>query len=128
IEKHNFQPNAVARALAKQSSRVLGIVVPELVSAVFTSPFFATLIQNMTGTANEHDYDITLWLTTYHDDSRILKRILNDTLSDGLIIAEASFNEIVLDTLENQGKPYVMVGKLAERPHPYHFVDVENEH
>jgi DNA-binding LacI/PurR family transcriptional regulator len=126
IEKYNYQPNLMARALARQSTQVLGIVIPELVNEVFTDPFFAHMIQNITYSANNHDYDVTLWLTSNNDNSRIVNRILNSSLSDGLIIAEASIDPFVLDLLDKNDKLYMLIGRPALSRPQVNFVDVEN--
>jgi LacI family transcriptional regulator len=126
IERYDYQPNTVAQALARQSSRVIGILVPELVSEVFADPFFANLIQSITYSANHLDYDVTLWLTSTEDNSRVFNRVLNDSLSDGLIIAETSINPMVTELLDRKKKPYMLIGRPIGRGKAVNFVDSEN--
>lgn len=126
IDRYDYQPNTVAQALARQSSRVLGILVPELVSEVFADPFFANLIQSITYNANRLDYDVTLWLTSTEDNSRVFNRVLNDSLSDGLIIAETSINPVVTELLDRKKKPYMLIGRPVSRASNVNFVDSEN--
>lgn len=126
IERYNYQPNTVAQALARQSSRVIGVVIPELVNDVFADPYFATLMQSLTYNANEFDYDITLWLTAQGYDQRIVERVVNDSFSDGLIIAEGSINPIVLDILDQREKTYLLIGRPSVRADQINYVDVEN--
>lgn len=126
VRKYNYHPNSVARALASQSSHVIGIVIPELVNVVVTDPFFTLLLQAITQQANLLDYDVTLWLTSSAGERRILNRALRDHLSDGLIIAEASINPLFLEILDQRGTPYLIIGRPATDQETTNFIDAEN--
>jgi len=47
VQQHNFQPNAAARSLAAGRTKILGLVIPTGVSALFTDPYFPLLIQGV---------------------------------------------------------------------------------
>lgn len=127
IKEHSYQPNAAARALVSNSSRVVGVIVPHIITEVFADPFFAMLIQSITMTANEVDYGVTLGLTSQADNTNTLKRILNDSLLDGIIIAEASINPDLLRELHQRGKRFVLIGRPPLDDLPICYVDAENE-
>ncbi|PJF40160.1 MAG: LacI family transcriptional regulator [Phototrophicales bacterium] len=127
IKKYNFQPNAVARALVTQRSRVIGILVPHIITEVFTEPFFAMLIQGITLKANQLDYGVTLGLTSHTDNTNTIHRLINDPLLDGFIVAEASISPEFLAQLHRENKRYVLVGRPPISDLPIHYVDVENE-
>lgn len=126
IEQYNFQPNAVARALVTQRSRVIGILVPHIITEVFTDPFFAMLIQGITLKANQLDYGVTLGLTSQKDNTNTINRLINDPLLDGFIIAEASVSPAFLNQLYQEHKRYVLIGRPPVTDLPVHYVDVEN--
>ncbi len=126
IEQYNFQPNAVARALVTQKSRVIGIIVPHIITEVFTDPFFAMLIQGITLKANQLDYGVTLGLTSQADNTNTINRIINDPLLDGFIIAEASVSSEFLEQLHREHKRYILIGRPPVTDLPIHYVDVEN--
>lgn len=125
IEQYNFQPNAVARALVTQRSRVIGILVPHIITEVFTDPFFAMLIQGITLKANQLDYGVTLGLTSQKDNTNTINRLINDPLLDGFIIAEASISPAFLEHLHQENKRYILIGRPPTKS-PIHYVDVEN--
>lgn len=127
VQRYNFQPNPAARALASQSSRVLGILIPQLVGDVFSDAFFSLILQSITTQANELDYAVTLWLTAQLDPATIFQRALHETYSDGLIIAETSVNPMFLELLYQKNKPFMMIGRPRFREETTHYVDVKNQ-
>lgn len=127
IEEHNFQPNAMARALASQRTRVIGVLIPYFVSKVFSDPYFPTLLQSATETANQLDYSVTLWLATTNNELEILNRVINNDLLDGLIITSAVAGEAFMDILLDCAKPFILVGHPGANRDEVSYVDVENE-
>lgn len=90
INERQFRPNVAARALVTQRTRVLSVVIPQLLAATFTDPYFPTLLQSITLRANQHDYALMLWVgNSTEEEQRFCDRILNNTLFDGIIIASA---------------------------------------
>src|SRR5690625_4368131 len=49
----DYQPNQIARALLKNQSSVIGLIVPDI-----SHPFFAELINWIESTASEHDLKV----------------------------------------------------------------------
>jgi LacI family transcriptional regulator len=128
IKRYNFQPNAAARALASQRSNVIGVMIPHIVSAVFSDPFFPLLLQSITSYASHSDYDVTLWLTSTEDNGNVLNRVLGNRLLDGLIVASAVVDDPVLEKLQERGKPFVLIGHPSARHYASaNYIDVENE-
>jgi LacI family transcriptional regulator len=127
IEKYNFQPNPAARALASQRYKVIAIVIPNIVSDVFTDPFFSILLQSITTCANLLDYSVTLWLTSAEvDENAFYDRVIGNRLYDGMIVASAAVDHPFVERLQSQGKPYFLVGRPLVDEALVNFVDVEN--
>ena len=55
IEETGFKPNEVARALFKKSSRVIGVIAPDI-----DNPFFNEMAKAIEGEAYRQGYRITL--------------------------------------------------------------------
>ena len=128
VKHHNFQPNAAARVLASQRSKVIGVMIPHVVSEIFSDPFFPLLLQSITSYASHIDYDVTLWLTSIQDNGNILNRVLGNRMLDGLIVASAVVNDPVLEKLQKRGKPFVLIGHPSTRHYASaNYIDVENE-
>src|SRR5574341_2407430 len=52
IQQANYHPNVAARGLAAGRTRILGLVIPMGVSALFTDPYFPLLIQGVSAACN----------------------------------------------------------------------------
>lgn len=128
IDRYDFHPNLAARALVTQKLNVIGILIPHIVSKVFSDPFFPLLLQSITNTANQCGYSVTLWLTSIEDDNdNILGRVVNHRLMDGLIVASMVVDEPFIRKLDERGKPFVIIGSPNQSDPHVSYVDVENE-
>lgn len=112
IEKHNFQPNAVARSLFKKETMTLGFIQPDI-----TNPFFAMIFGEAEKQALASDYTMIL-CNTMSDQIIEAKslRMLAEKQVDGIIFMGGRINRTrtdpneaaeVRDVLENI--PIVMI-------------------
>jgi LacI family transcriptional regulator len=127
IEEHGFKPNAAAQALASQRSRILIVLIPHIVSDVFGDPFFHRLLQAVTIRANQLGYSVMLELSGSDDNHEsFYERTVNSHLADGFILVAAALNNVLLDYLKNQDKPYIIVGYPQQHIEDLCFVDTDN--
>lgn len=121
VAASGYTPNSVARALAKQSTMLVGVVMSFL-----TNPFFAPMVSHIERTARRHGY--TLLLTDSHerlDDEVNQVKLLLDRRVDGIILAAAGAQtDPVLDLLTRSDTPTVLVDRLADQR--FDEVGVEN--
>lgn len=112
VKEIGYSPNTVARALATQSTMLIGVVMSFL-----TNPFFAPLVAHIERTARRREY--TLLLTDSHDDPAAEAdqvRILMDHRVDGVIIAPASQDsDHSLDVLAESGIPTVLIDRIGDQ-------------
>ena len=47
IKKLNYKPNAIARSLANNKTRILGVVLPEDADDILNNPFFINAMKGM---------------------------------------------------------------------------------
>jgi LacI family transcriptional regulator len=128
IQEHNFVPNPAARALVNQRTRILGVVIPYMVSDIFADPFFPQLLQAITVAANHRDHAITLWLSSSQENyQQFYQRILNYPLLDGVIIAAALADYPIADRLNEAGKMHMFVGRPGQDQQHSNYVDVDGE-
>ncbi len=122
----NYHPNLAARGLAAGRTRILGLVIPMGVGALFTDPYFPLLIQGISSACNERDYSVMLWLAEPEYERRTIGQILRGGLIDGVIVASALMDDAVYEALRRDKKPFVLIGR-----HPtdtaISYVDVDNE-
>lgn len=125
MQKLNFQPNAAARGLAAGKTRILGLVIPMGVAALFSDPYFPLLIQGISAACNQHDYSTMLWLAEPEYERRTIQQIVSAGMIDGVIVASALTNDAVIEAVRARKIPFVLIGR-----HPIHtditYVDVDN--
>lgn len=125
IQQIDFQPNLAARGLATGSTRVLGLVIPTPVSAIFTEPFFPLLIQGVSTACNACDYSVMLWLAEPEYERRTIRQILYSGLVDGVIISSAQTGDPIINSLADQKVPFIQVGRYPSGER-FSYVDVDN--
>ncbi|MBI4674568.1 MAG: LacI family DNA-binding transcriptional regulator [Chloroflexi bacterium] len=125
MQKLNFHPNVAARGLAAGKTRILGLVIPMGVSALFSDPYFPQLIQGISAACNQHNYSTMLWLADPEYERRMIQQIVSSGLIEGVIVASALNDDPVVEALMQRQIPFVLVGR-----HPTHtnlaYVDVDN--
>ncbi len=99
----NYQPNLQARALRGQSSRAIGLVMPNLLNAGYTA-----LADAASRILAQHGYHLLLSPTG--DDSRAEAETLRDMIGqnvDGLILVPSAVDKALVDSLVEHGVPAV---------------------
>lgn len=116
-----YQPNASARTLRTQRSRVLGVVLPTLLN-----PVFAECLQGIALAAAQSGYAIVPVMTRYEDaqERQAVAQLLAANV-DGMILAVSNPSDSqALERLRGAGLPYV----LAYNAHPEHpCISVDGE-
>ena len=126
IEESGYRPHAVARSLVTKRTRIVGMVIPEVVTALFTDPFFPILLRGATESCNEHGYQLMLSLfSSSGDRQESYQRLVRNAYLDGVMVAAAALDDPLMSDLLHEGVPVVCVGRP---PNGYvHSVDVDNE-
>lgn len=105
IEETGFQPNELARALYKQSSHLIGLIVPDIVN-----PFFAELAKAIEEAAHESGYRILL--CNSNNDARKEEQnidLLTRMKADGIILI--TNNNRTGELIRNCRMPVVVVDR-----------------
>ncbi|MCQ2508822.1 MAG: LacI family transcriptional regulator [Dorea sp.] len=108
IEATNFVPNEVARALFKRSSKIIGVIVPNI-----ENPFFSQLAHSLESEAYKYGYRIILCNTDEEhgkavDSLRMLKRMN----ADGVIVMNS--DEKLTTDLKICQMPVVVMDRQIE--------------
>ena len=125
IAEMNFQPNMAARGLASGQTHILGLIVPMSVNSIFSDPFYPILMQSISSTCNQKDYSIMLWLAEPEFERRMINKILNTGLLDGVIVSSLSLTDPIVNHLKENKMPYVSIGRNP-MDDSGNFVDVDN--
>ena len=126
VKANDFHPNTAARALAGRRSRVIGLVIPQALNAIFADPYFPMLIQGSAAACDERGYYLMLSLLLRQSDDTF-RWLIRARHMDGLIVASALADDTFVTRLLDEHFPMVLVGRL-----PAHAdittVDVDNVH
>jgi len=125
IRKSGYQPHALARSLVTNRTQIIGMIIPEAVTTLFTDPFFPLLLRGATEACNAHHYQLLLSLFDDPDGQKeMYQRVLRSGYLDGVILASTSLDDPLIPDLLHDGIPFVSVGR-----HPngrVHYVDADN--
>ena len=110
MKRLDYQPNEVARGLAKQKSNTIALIIPDI-----TNPFFPELVIAIEESAKLKGYNLIL--VNSHDadlkDPHFWKEFQSRYI-DGFILASFDFNEEVLNSIERLKIPFVRVDRAAD--------------
>lgn len=109
VDKHQYQPNAFARSLASQSSRVLSVVVPNL-NHVFADVYFGEIVSGIYEEATEQGYKILFDVANqrFVSSSEHIN-LLKSRRVDGLLYIGSSIYDTFLFDFEVESYPVVLV-------------------
>lgn len=125
IRDSGYRPHAVARSLVTRRTGILGIVIPEAVSTLFTDPFFPLLLRGATEACNAHRQQLMLVL--FDDptgEQETYQRVLRNGYLDGVVLASAALGDPLPGLMLRDGIPFVSVGCLPNEQ--VHVVDADN--
>jgi LacI family transcriptional regulator len=110
---------------AAERTRVLGMVIPIGVKALFTDTYMPLLIQGVSAAANARDHSVMLWVAEPDYERRTISQVMQHGLIDGVILASTLSDDPLVRALIEGSLPFVLVGR-----HPTHagvnYVDVDN--
>jgi LacI family transcriptional regulator len=111
VEATGYSPNIVARSLATQNTKLIGVSMSFL-----SNPFFGPLVSSIEDAARKEGF--TLLLTDSHEDAKqelLQVQIMLDRRVDGVILAPASADpEEGLDLLAKGRVPTVLIDRFAD--------------
>lgn len=108
IEKTGFQPNELARALFKKSSKIIGVIVPNI-----ENPFWAELARAVEEEAYRNGYKLLLCNSNNDSEKeRMNIQMLNQMKADGIIIT--GNNDSTGKAIEESAIPVVVLDRKME--------------
>ncbi len=125
LQNVHFQPNMAARGLAAGRTRVLGLVIPIGVSAIFSDPYFPLLIQGVAMACNALDYSVMLWLAEPEYERRTISQVIHNGIVDGVIVSSPQIDDPMVEYLCQSERPFITIGRTTTRQQT-HYVDVDN--
>ncbi|MFC4944497.1 LacI family DNA-binding transcriptional regulator [Pseudonocardia sp. GCM10023141] len=119
IEQLTYQPNAGARALASQRTRVVGLVVPfETHDNSGLLPF----IETIAACAREQDHDVLL--VTADEGAAGLSRLAGRSLCDAIVMMDIEAADDRIPVAAALSVPVILIG-VPDDPAGLHCVDLD---
>lgn len=120
ISQLGYQPHAGARALARQRTDVLALVVP-LREALYV-PVIMQFVSSVAIAARAHDHDVLL--LTKDEGTAGLHRVAGGAMVDALIVMDVEADDERVPVLLTLRQPAVLIG-LPARPAGLSCVDLD---
>ncbi|MBS3784927.1 MAG: LacI family DNA-binding transcriptional regulator [Anaerolineae bacterium] len=125
VNASGYQPHAAARSLVTNRTRIIGLLIPEAVTTLFSDPFFLMLIQGIAGACNHHHYHLMLSVFSDREDGEDpYRRVVGSGYLDGVVIASTTLDDPLIPRLLQDRIPFVSVGRYPD--HQVSYVDVDN--
>ena len=126
IKKLNYRPNPIARSLANNKTRILGVVLPSDCDELLTNPFFINAMKGMSMYAQSKNYYITYAFSKNEKtEAQNIKEMTDSNLVDGVILIRVRENDESVKYLKDLNFPFVVIGR-PEYPDEVLWVDNNN--
>jgi len=113
MEQMGYHPNAIARSLVNQKSNTIGLVLSRTPRAAMAIPFFAELIGGITeqAYADKHHVLLVSSMSREEECNQVLDLFRNRRV-EGVIHAASHMNDPLVNALEQEGFPFVVIGRV----------------
>jgi DNA-binding LacI/PurR family transcriptional regulator len=126
VKKLNYKPNPIARSLANNKTRILGVVLPNEADDLLANPFFINAMKGMSMYAQNKSYYITYAFSKNEEtELESIKEMTQSHLVDGIIMLRVRENDESVEYLKNANFPFVVIGR-PEYPDEVLWVDNNN--
>ena len=118
ILREDYVPNLTARTLAKNSSRIIGVInhlVPRLNGGFLADPFHNAFISGIEERVREKGYFVMVRTV---EDAKGLKTIHRNWNLDGLILT-GLFQDDFLECVQKLGIPFALIDSYVDQPDVY---------
>ena len=120
ISETGFKPNEVARSLFKKSSRIIGVIAPDI-----ENPFFTEMAKAIEGEAYARGYRMTLcYSENKPEKEKESIRMLSRMNADGIILM--TNNEEIDAEVKDCGIPVVAVDRRINADGELAFVEADH--
>lgn len=127
MDQLGYHPNFIARSLASQSTRAIGLVMPSSTDVVFQNPFFPTVLTGLSEGAHSKQY--ALHMTTGKTEDEIFDGVVAMVQGgrvDGVVLLYSKVEDRVIAYLRERDFPFVVIGKPFKDDENISYVDNDN--
>ncbi|WP_444683923.1 LacI family DNA-binding transcriptional regulator [Alkalicoccus luteus] len=112
MKQLGYHPNFNARSLANQTTKTIGVIMPNSANKTFQNPFFPEVIRGISTKAHQLEYG--LYLSTGQSDEEIFEEVqhmVQGKRVDGIILLYSKVNDKVMKYLHEQNFPFTLIGR-----------------
>jgi DNA-binding LacI/PurR family transcriptional regulator len=127
MKQLGYHPNFIARSLASQATRAIGLVLPSSTDIVSQNPFFPIVLGGLSDGAHSKQY--ALHMTTGKTDEEIFEGVVSMVQGgrvDGVILLSSRVEDPLVSYLLDQNFPFVVIGKPFKHVEQITHVDNDN--
>lgn len=125
IRQVGYQPHAAARSLVTKRTQVIGLIIPQAVTSLFTDPFFPLVTRGIAEACNAHGCHLMLSLFTGQTNpDDLYRQVVRSGHLDGVVVASTNLDDPLVPRMIEDGVHFVSVGAHPDRRVSY--VDVDN--
>ena len=121
----NYHPNSLARNLATGSSLTIGLVVDADNETAFANSFFNRSVYAIERVAQKNGYNLLITNDIGKKSSPVCELVYGQRV-DGLIIPSSGIKDFLLEVLEKENTPWVMLGEATGTGEDICWVDMDN--
>lgn len=121
VEQLGYIPQTAARHLAQGKTQTIGLVFPDV-----SNDFFSPLLQSITDSAAETNYDLLIAIRRKGHTSRFQRSTLGTQNTDGLLVFDLSIGEDELGRLHAARFPVVLLYRSAPAEMSFPSIMVED--
>lgn len=122
IEKHDFQPNAFAKAISSQKSNNIGLIIPHEAEYIFSNPFYVEVMRGVSTEVDKRGYYLVLCYPHDHNYVDIYKQKRIDGF---ILMSPGSFHKNIIESLMEVEAPFIATAKIPGAKDMI-YVDVDN--
>lgn len=111
IERLGYKPNVMARNLAKNQTKTIGVILPIDVATSFGNPIFIQMMLGISTYAQEKKYFLMYAFGKDEEEARNIQEFSTNGAVDGIIILRSEENDKVIKSLRESNFPFVVIGR-----------------
>ncbi|AIQ63271.1 HTH-type transcriptional regulator MalR [compost metagenome] len=126
MEEMGYHPNIMAKSLVSKTTNSICIILPKPAEELFSNLFFMELIRGIVTQASRSGYDVLISSgANEKEELDAVSRLLKGRRVDGAILLYSRKDDAVIDFLQSNGYPCVLVGR-SDKYEDMLSVDTDN--
>ena len=126
MKELKYEPNMIARSLASNSTKILGLILPNAEDDLFENPFFMQAMRGISVHAQKRGYYIMYAFSKNEaEELKFIKHYIRSRLVEGTILLTSRKDDKCISYLKTTGHPFVLIGR-PENPTDMLWVDNDN--